>query len=1683
MPTKKVKKKKYRFLRRILRVLFGVFIFFGLLILFVRSPWGQSIIVDKAVSYVSDKTNTKVAIDKMFITFKGGLQLEGLFLEDKKGDTLIYSKSLEANIPLWSMIKGDAVGVDNLEWNGLRANIIRKDTISGYNFQFLMDAFAPENPSEVVQGSTATTPNIIIGNLDLTDINVVFNDEVLGIDSKFKIGNLTANMKKVDLQKMVFTADKILLSNSNIKFIQKPIVTITAEQTPLPILSANNITLKNVNAYYESQADKMIADVKIDNFYTEIPKIDLANNSIQLNTIQLKNSEIIFKTAATTIVSASGKTINSDLIWPELTLQVDAINLENNKIQYFVNNAKVRKNVFNPNAISLDKLNLKASTIFLKNKNANINLQELNFKEKSGFDFKKLSLNATITDKKLEVSEINISINKNKISGFAKANYKSLSKLISSPENTKVQLNIPSFSLWLEEVFKFQPSLKQNEYLAKLSAKKLSGILNIKGSLADLKISNTKVNWGNSTQVSLSGNIKNSTNPDLLQLNLPNFKAETKRADLLQIVDEKQLNILLPEEILITGNVKGTLKNIDADAKITTTQGLAAINGTFKNEDKIRYDVALNIEDYNVGKLLMNPNVGKLSVTLNSKGSGKSINTLDATLETNVSKFQLNKYAIKDLQLKGNIKDGNGNITSNYKDENLNLKLNAFVKLDSIATEANLNLNVIGADLEGLGLMSRKVKTGLELALDFKGNLEKYAINSSVKNGVVVYDNRTYLLGPLTADAFVARDTTAVSIRNKMLDLNLESNTDPQTFSKVLQRHILSYFYRDTVILDTIKNPVDLQLKAKISQTPLIKEVFLVNVKDLDTINIDVDFKELDRKLVANITAPRINYSGNELDSLAFSMNTDKENFNFNLGFKNITAGPLDVPRTSITGNQTNNELSLNFLGFHRGKKLMNVNTKITGNRDELKFTVNNDSLVLNSGKWNIPESNAIIITENKITFSDFKISKDNQSIEITDKNPNIQKNHIALDFNNFKINEVFNYLNPDTEITTGILNGEFVLEQPFTDTGIIADMNISNLEVLKTKLGKLNLNAKSLGGSKYDFNVKLGGGDINLDVKGDYFVSNDAANLNLDLIINEFKMKALNTLSLGEIKETSGSFSGDFKVTGTVSKPNYNGSVTFSNADFVATKLNTKFTLKNETLKIDNSGLTLSKFTILDAKKNALVLSGNIKTKSFVNPKFNLDVKATNFRILNASKEDNPSLYGKASFNANAKLTGDLQIPKLNAKVTLGKDTDVTYVMPSTYANVEERDGIVAFVNRKNPDAILTKTEEQTATITGFDIFTEFKVGKEAAVNIIINKDTGDNFRVLGEGDFIFTMIPNGRISLTGVYEVAEGHYELNLYNLVNRRFSLAKGSRVSWSGDPFDAKLDVRAIYDLETSASPLMASQVSGEDSSIKNRYKQVLPFNVYLNINGELLQPKISFNLGMPEDEQGAIGGQVYGRVQQVNQQEDELNRQVFSLLVLNRFYPDAGSDGSAGGFATIARDNLNDAVSGQLNAFSDKILGGSGIELDFGLNSFTDYQGDSPTDRTQLDIAAQKKLFNDRLIVRVGSEVDVQGSSANGEATPLIGNVSLEYKITEDGRYRIRGFRKSEFENVIDGQIIASGLALIFTKEFNEFSQLWDAIIRSQKTQKEKLNTAKKAAEEKRKTEEEAVKKSMEKKKN
>ena len=1642
------KKKNWDLLSLLKKTFLGLVLVFVVLVLLIRMPCVQHKITTQITGYLSEKTNTKISIDRLLLTFKGHLKLDGVYFEDKKGDTLIYSKSLEAGIAIWPLITNGNIGISSIDWQGVKATVTRKDTISSFNFQFIADAFATPSTTQT-EPESDTPPNISLGVLTFKDIHIIYQDDVTGIDSKFDIGLLKLDVDTFNLQEMISEVAHTQLEHSYIKFHQNPIAEIDPEEDEnitLPNLAFNTINLEAVTIDYAALESGLSAKTTIGVFNTKLPRINLAENTINVAQFHLANSSVAVNTTKN-VTSDTTPDINNTpstaFKWPDFNVAVKDVALNHNRFSYTAKDASSTKNTFNPDAIALEDVSLEMPSLYLKNRSAGIAITSLNFKDVSGLSLKNFETHISATDEYINVENLKIALNANRLEGNLNIKYNTLSNFIANPNTADLALNLQNFSLNTKDALLVQPELKNNPSFTSLSSSDFQGMLNAEGSLASLKILKSTVAWGNSTQMLLENSIlKHVAVPDSLEFSIPTVRIKTSRADLFKFADLKNAGINVPKNIETYGSLKGNLNTIDTNLKVVTTQGNATIKGKVDTEKDIAFNTKIAIKNYDLGALLQNEKLGVLSAAMESTGKGTSLNTIDANLKAVVSKFSYNNYAINDLNISGALENGKGNVTSTYKDTNLNLGLNAAIVADSIAPQVTIDLNLEGANLQGLGLVKRDVRTALKLEADFKGNAENYDVKGRIKDGVVVYDKQTYLLGRLDAAAFVRTDTTSLYVKNRILDLELESNTDPETFGNALQSHIASYFYRDESARDSISTPVQIKMNGKISQAPLLKEVFFVNIEDLDTIALAVDFNSKANRLNANITAPHINYSGNEIDSLAFTIATNKNDFNFDLGFKAIKAGPISINRTNLTGLQRDNELDLEFLSFNENEKLMHIQSQITGTKERLGIRIRPEDFILNKALWDIPTDNEIIYTEQKLAFNNFKIKKNEQSITLTDTFPNLNKEHISIIYDNFKLKEILDYLNPDQRFADGTLNGDFIFIHPFTDTGVIADLVINNLKVMDVPLGTFTTDAEALGGSKYTFKANTKGGDITLDLNGNYTANTTDAVVDLNLDISRFNMNALERFSLGEISNTSGFFKGNFKIEGTTATPKYTGELNFKDATFEITKFNTPFTLQNETLTVDNQGLSMERFTLLDKNKNTLTLSGTIGTKTFINPTFNLAVKAKNFQILNATEKDNDFLYGTAAFDADAKLTGDLQIPKVNLKATITPSTNVTYVMPSATVNLEENNGIVAFVNRENPNAILTETEAEVATVSGFDVAALVKIGEGAKVKVIIDKTTNDNFQASGLGDFNFTMRPNGRMNLVGTYKIKDGHYEMNLYNIVNRTFKLVEGSTISWSGDPFDANLDVKALYNVDASASALMAAQTSGLDPTAKGKFRQVLPFYVYLNVNGELLQPKITFNLDMPEDEQGAIGGQVYGRLQQLNQQEAELNKHVFSLLVLNRFYPEPGSDGSTGGAATAARNNLNDALSDQLNVFSDKILGDTGIELNFGLDSYTDYQGSSPTERTELDIAAQKKLFNDKLIVRVGSEVGVQGG---GNTAPVIGNVSLEYILTEDGRYRLKGFRRNEFENVIDGQTITNGIAIIFTQEFNKFSELKNAL--------------------------------------
>jgi hypothetical protein len=281
-------------------------------------------------------------------------------------------------------------------------------------------------------------------------------------------------------------------------------------------------------------------------------------------------------------------------------------------------------------------------------------------------------------------------------------------------------------------------------------------------------------------------------------------------------------------------------------------------------------------------------------------------------------------------------------------------------------------------------------------------------------------------------------------------------------------------------------------------------------------------------------------------------------------------------------------------------------------------------------------------------------------------------------------------------------------------------------------------------------------------------------------------------------------------------------------------------------------------------------------------------------------------------------------------------------------------------------------------------------------------------------------------------------------------------------WTGEPTKANIDITAVYIANTAPLDLVDAQL-GSDASDRNYYRQKLPFEVNLKMKGELLKPDLSFDIVRPADKNYNIDKSkiavIENKLALVRQEPSELNKQVFALLLLGRFITENPFASSGDGFSAegFARSSVSQLLTEQLNNLAADLI--KGVDINFDVASTTDdYTTGKRASRTDLNVALSKRLLNDRLTVTVGSNFELEGAQASTPGAKqrtnnLAGNVSIEYKLSKDGRYALRAYRKNEYEGVLEGYIIETGVGFVLSVDYNKFRQ----IFLSQAQRKEKRN--------------------------
>jgi hypothetical protein len=414
--------------------------------------------------------------------------------------------------------------------------------------------------------------------------------------------------------------------------------------------------------------------------------------------------------------------------------------------------------------------------------------------------------------------------------------------------------------------------------------------------------------------------------------------------------------------------------------------------------------------------------------------------------------------------------------------------------------------------------------------------------------------------------------------------------------------------------------------------------------------------------------------------------------------------------------------------------------------------------------------------------------------------------------------------------------------------------------------------------------------------------------------------------------------------------------------------------------------------------------------------------------------------------------------------------------VLPQSDPAVADREGIVEFVDEDNvllQETMIMKNTMDKSEVKGMDISVNIEIDKEALLSLIVDKGNGDYLNLKGEAKLTGGIDPSGKTTLTGKYEFTEGAYEMT-FNFLKRKFDIKPGSYIIWNGEPTAANINITAIYTANAAPIDLLDDQLAGVSAAIRNTYKQKLPFQTLLKMNGELLKPVITFDIALPEGNYGVSSDIVdasQAKLDQLRQEPSEMNKQVFALLLLNRFVGENpfASEAGSGGAESLARQSVSKILSQQLNTLAGDLI--KGVELNFDLESTEDYTSGQKENRTDLNVGVSKQLLNDRLKVTVGSSFGLEGQQQqNQQATNIAGDLSADYQLTKDGRYLLRAYRKNEYQVALQGQVIETGVAFIITMDYNKFRELFHRTQEEkdlvQKMKEKKKEDRKKTKEEK-----------------
>lgn len=1308
----------------------------------------------------------------------------------------------------------------------------------------------------------------------------------------------------------------------------------------------------------------------------------------------------------------------------KLDLHIGSFIIRNGAVKY--NNLYIppTPSKFNTNHISVTHISSDIRIRHITDDEVNLGVKKFSFAEKSGLHLKNLSFSLSANRSRVSLKGLRLELPNSTISSdsitatyIIKGDGKIDLHSLSSKGNLHSDaISLPDFAFLLPKLKSCDVSLKM-----RMAYEMHNGRLHV--------IPLSLRSADNDIRLSASGELTPFAPKKEWKVRLGEFSIGQHTLDNVHRV-LSALRIALPEQVLNVKEIKLHGNAVGRGSKIVAKTELSTNLGYIKSDiRKTGNNITLTMSTtkLKVGELLSDKDLG--SLTLNVKASGKLQGSTIRAISANgdIPSLEYRNYTYKNAKfnvayngttVRGDLSISDPNIDLDLSGSAANItkmpatnftatinrfcpqRLNISKKWDDAVFSTKISAHTNGKSISRMeaGLMVRDFQ--------FKSATDEYSIN--------------------TLDANISPDKIKIDADFGSVELNGKYNiaTIGESIFGILKKKLPTLPGIDKKIYASDNR---FTLNASITDTKWIEILAGVPFHSDQPINIHASIDDISRSINADMILPDFSYGNDRYRNGGLSLKTINDTLFADISLRKLLDDSNGIKlhvKANAADNRLNSTLDIDYNTPTRIKGTLNTHTKFykdhEGNNSVL-LELAPSTIMVKDTAWNVSPS-SIIYNSQKIQINHFAIGNGKQHIKIDGLATKSPADSICVDLNDVDVNYILDLVEFHSVEFSGRATGQAYLKSVLNTPDAYALLTVNDFKFQEGDMGVLHARVDwNKAEKQIDINATADESeDARTLIKG--YVSPERNYIDLGITAEDTNIEFMKSFCSSFMSDINARANGFAQVYGDLSEVNLRG-LLVANGNLKISTLNTRYYLKNDTIRMEPDEIIFSGDTVRDKNDNIAIIKGALHHKNLTRLTFDLDIEAHDFLCYDHKSYDDNTFYGTVYGTGNCSITGRPHSIVFNI--------DMTPVM-----------GSFIEYNTANPDAITSQdfiswakhNEGDTPAATPLkdlnessDIHLNFNVNTtpDFTLRVLMDQASGDKIALNGNGNIKASYFNKGNFDMYGTYLIDHGSYNLTIQNIIKKDFQFKPGSNIVFGGNPFNALLNLKAAY--QVNGVPLADLKIGNSFSSNNVRVDCIM------NIGGTPENIKVDFDFDMP-----TVNNDAKQMVRSLINSEEEMNQQVIYLLAIGRFYMDnvnnsAQEDAQQSQTSLAMQSLLSGTISQQVSSLLSSVINNN--NWNFGTNISTGTEG---FNNAEYEGLLSGSLFSNRLLIN-----GQFGYRDNPNTTSsFIGDFDLKYLLTPSGNIAIKVYNQTNDRYFTKSSINTQGLGLILKRDFGNWRELF-----------------------------------------